>query len=170
MNDYTNNQATIHTAPGCTLATSSSNSLGISGTLVGGTVCAAALTGNQGCGVRSPQTNSFGATFNNNNGGVYASKRSSSLHLFRYVIFSNPTSSSAIYHVLTVRIYAQCNGTTMEFRCTSSLATTSLTISPPTRHCLRTGVNQWHSGPLRTATRSSSSTDILRYSTPHSGT
>ncbi|KAI0090040.1 concanavalin A-like lectin/glucanase domain-containing protein [Irpex rosettiformis] len=72
VNDYTNNQATIHTAPGCTLSSSSSSALGISGTLVGGTVCAAALTGNQGCGVRSPQTNSFGASFNSNNGGVYA--------------------------------------------------------------------------------------------------
>ncbi|KAI0762075.1 concanavalin A-like lectin/glucanase domain-containing protein [Irpex lacteus] len=72
VNDYTNNQATIHTAPGCTLATSSSSALGISGTLVGGTVCAAASTGNQGCGVRSPQTNSFGASFNDNGGGVYA--------------------------------------------------------------------------------------------------
>ncbi|KIP03265.1 glycoside hydrolase family 16 protein [Phlebiopsis gigantea 11061_1 CR5-6] len=72
VNDYTNNQATIHTNPGCSLASSSSSTLGISGTVVGGTNCAAAQTGNQGCGVRAAQTNSFGAAFNKNGGGVYA--------------------------------------------------------------------------------------------------
>ncbi|KAK7694183.1 hypothetical protein QCA50_001363 [Cerrena zonata] len=72
VNDYTNNQATIHTNPGCTIPTSNANQLGVTGTLVGGTNCAAAQTGNQGCGVRASQTNSFGAAFNNNGGGVYA--------------------------------------------------------------------------------------------------
>ena len=47
--------------------------LGITGSVVGGTNCAAAQTGNQGCGVRASQTNSFGAAFNAINGGVYAS-------------------------------------------------------------------------------------------------
>lgn len=74
VNDYTNNQATIHTNPGCSLTSSSSSTLGISGTVVGGTDCAAAQTGNQGCGVRASQTNSFGAAFNAINGGVYAMK------------------------------------------------------------------------------------------------
>jgi len=68
VNDYTNNQATIHTNPGCNLAGTS----GFTGTLVGGTNCAAVQTGNQGCGVRAQETNSFGATFNSNGGGVYA--------------------------------------------------------------------------------------------------
>lgn len=73
VNDYTNNQATIHTDPGCTIPTSNSNQLAITGTLVGGTNCAAAQTGNQGCGVRASESNSFGAAFNKNGGGVYAS-------------------------------------------------------------------------------------------------
>ncbi|KAJ3751028.1 glycoside hydrolase family 16 protein [Lentinula detonsa] len=93
VNDYTNNQATIHTNPGCTISSSNSTVLGITGTVVGGTNCAAAETGNQvepfnlciklslivgpssqGCGVRSSSDVSFGAAFNNNGGGVYASK------------------------------------------------------------------------------------------------
>ncbi|KZP32443.1 glycoside hydrolase family 16 protein [Athelia psychrophila] len=72
INNYTNNQATIHTNPGCTLASASADVLGITGTVVGGTNCAAAESGNQGCGMRSPQGNSFGAPFNANGGGVYA--------------------------------------------------------------------------------------------------
>ncbi|KAI0078493.1 hypothetical protein K474DRAFT_1660304 [Panus rudis PR-1116 ss-1] len=72
VNDYTNNQATIHTNPGCSVASSDASKLAITGTLVGGTNCAAAQTGNQGCGVRSTDSDSFGATFNSNGGGVYA--------------------------------------------------------------------------------------------------
>jgi len=73
VGDYTNNQATIHTNPGCTLSTSNSNSLLISGSVVGGTDCAALTTGNQGCGIRSNSNKSYGAAFNNNGGGTYAS-------------------------------------------------------------------------------------------------
>ena len=36
-------------------------SLGIQGTIVGGTNCAAAQTGNQGCGIRANSDVSFGA-------------------------------------------------------------------------------------------------------------
>ncbi|KAI0271656.1 glycoside hydrolase family 16 protein [Gloeopeniophorella convolvens] len=72
VNDYTNNQATIHTNPGCALPSGSAGALGISGSVVGGTDCAAVETGNQGCGVRASQTNSFGAAFNSIGGGVYA--------------------------------------------------------------------------------------------------
>jgi len=72
VHDYTNNQATIHTNAGCTIASSDPSKLLISGTLVAGTNCAALETGNQGCGMRSKQTNSFGATFNGAGGGVYA--------------------------------------------------------------------------------------------------
>jgi len=71
VNNYTNNQATIHTGPGCSIASSSSSALAITGTVVGGTDCAAADSGNQGCGMRSPVNNSFGAGFNANGGGVY---------------------------------------------------------------------------------------------------
>jgi len=72
VNNYTNNQATIHAGAGCQLPTSNVTTLGISGSVVGGTNCAALQTNNQGCGVRASQTNSFGAPFNNNGGGVFA--------------------------------------------------------------------------------------------------
>ncbi|KAK0233769.1 endo-1,3(4)-beta-glucanase [Armillaria fumosa] len=74
VNDYTNNQATVHTDIGCSLTSSNADVLNITGTVVGGTNCAAAQTSNQGCGVRSPSDVSFGAAFNNNGGGVYAMK------------------------------------------------------------------------------------------------
>lgn len=73
VNNYTNNQATIHTNPGCTMATANTNTLAISGSLVSGTDCAAVSTGNQGCGIRANSSNSFGAGFNAAGGGVYAS-------------------------------------------------------------------------------------------------
>jgi len=76
VNNYTDNQATIHTNPGCSLPSTSSASLNMSGTLVASTDCSASATGNQGCGVRSNLSNSFGAGFNGNGGGVYASKHS----------------------------------------------------------------------------------------------
>jgi len=72
VNDYTNNQVTIHANSGCRLPTNNVTSLGISGSIIGGTNCAALQTNNEGCGVRASQTNSFGAPFNNNGGGVYA--------------------------------------------------------------------------------------------------
>jgi len=72
VNDYTNNQATIHTNSGCDLPTTNATALGISGSIVGGTNCAALETGNQGCGIQASQTNSFGAAFNSIGGGVYA--------------------------------------------------------------------------------------------------
>ncbi|KAF9524068.1 concanavalin A-like lectin/glucanase domain-containing protein [Crepidotus variabilis] len=74
VHDYTNNQATIHTDVGCTLASKSPTSLAISGSLVAGTNCAANETGNQGCGIRAATSNSFGAGFNSAGGGVYAMK------------------------------------------------------------------------------------------------
>jgi len=71
INDNTNNQATIHTGSGCTLP-NNVTALDVSGSLVGGTNCAAQQTNNQGCGFRASQSNSFGAGFNGNGGGVYA--------------------------------------------------------------------------------------------------
>lgn len=142
MNNYTNNQATIHTDPGCTVASSNSATLGITGSLVGGTNCAAAQTGNQGCGVRASQSNSFGAAFNGAGGGTYASKRLRD-------IFSN------LVHVLTAR--PQCCGIPMESPYTFSLATPSLLISRITPLSLRLGDSRWRSGPHQAATHSSSS-------------
>lgn len=75
VHDYTNNQATLHTASGCRLPSgATSRSLAIQGNLVGGSNCAALETGNEGCGVRSTSSTTFGAGFNSVNGGVYASK------------------------------------------------------------------------------------------------
>jgi len=74
VNDYTNNQATIHTNVGCTIASTSSATLAISGSVIGGTNCAALTTGNQGCGIRSSSATSYGPGFNTNNGGIYAMK------------------------------------------------------------------------------------------------
>ncbi|KAG6857613.1 hypothetical protein H0H87_010181 [Tephrocybe sp. NHM501043] len=78
VNDYTNNQMTIHTNPGCTLPTADKSSLRISGSVIGGTDCAAITTGNQGCGIRASSSNSFGAGFNKNGGGTYAMQWDSS--------------------------------------------------------------------------------------------
>jgi hypothetical protein len=74
VNDYTNDQATIHTTVGCTIPSTDQNVLDITGTVIGLTDCSAANTGNQGCGVRASQSNSFGAAFNANGGGTYASE------------------------------------------------------------------------------------------------
>ena len=74
VNDYTNNQVTLHTAEGCSMPTSDVNVLGISGSLTASTNCGAVSTANAGCGVRDNHTNSFGAPFNSNGGGVFASK------------------------------------------------------------------------------------------------
>ncbi|KAI0638972.1 concanavalin A-like lectin/glucanase domain-containing protein [Trametes polyzona] len=72
VNDYTNNQVTLHTAPGCSMPSSDPNVLGITGTLTASTDCGASATGNAGCGVRGSETNSYGAPFNKMGGGVYA--------------------------------------------------------------------------------------------------
>ncbi|KAF7306514.1 GH16 domain-containing protein [Mycena indigotica] len=73
VSDYTNNQATIHTAPGCALTTDNPAKLNASASAVtGGTDCAAATSGNAGCGMRSADNKSFGPGFNSNGGGVYA--------------------------------------------------------------------------------------------------
>jgi len=78
VNDYTNNQGTLHTNPGCGLASSDSRALAISGTLIGGTNCAASTTSNQGCGIRSNSNTTYGAGFNSVGGGVYAMQWDSS--------------------------------------------------------------------------------------------
>ncbi|VDC01966.1 unnamed protein product [Peniophora sp. CBMAI 1063] len=68
VNDYTENQATIHTTTGCTMNSTS----GSTGTLVSVTNCDATATDNQGCGLRDSRTNSYGAGFNSVGGGVYS--------------------------------------------------------------------------------------------------
>ena len=88
VNDYSHNQATVHTDVGCTLPSSNSTTLSISGNIVGGTDCAALTTGNQGCGIRASTSNTFGVGFNANGGGVYASMLTEHLAcLFIQIIF-----------------------------------------------------------------------------------
>jgi hypothetical protein len=72
VHDYTNNQATLHTDPGCGLPSTDANTLSISGTVVGGRDCAVGSTSNQGCGMRANSNTTFGAGFNSIGGGVYA--------------------------------------------------------------------------------------------------
>ena len=66
VHDSTKNQATIHTSPGCKMASSDSEFLNISGKVIGGTVCSSVNTGNQGCGVRAISDGTYGAEFNRN--------------------------------------------------------------------------------------------------------
>ncbi|KAH6916775.1 endo-1,3(4)-beta-glucanase [Coprinopsis sp. MPI-PUGE-AT-0042] len=72
VHDYTHNQATLHTSEGCTIASTSSRELGISGNVIHGTNCDVGATDNQGCGIRSDTPLSYGRGFNANGGGVYA--------------------------------------------------------------------------------------------------
>ncbi|KAF8761579.1 glycoside hydrolase family 16 protein [Rhizoctonia solani] len=68
VNGYVRNQASLHTAVGCTI----SNDYGSTGTLAASTNCAAEETGNMGCGQLSTQSNSLRQTFQRQWGGVYA--------------------------------------------------------------------------------------------------
>lgn len=96
VNDYTNNQATIHTSDGCSLPTSSASQLNIQGTVVGGTNCAADETGNQGCGVRSSSDTTFGSGFNSIGGGVYAMLwQDSGIQIFFFPRGSTPSDIAA---------------------------------------------------------------------------
>ncbi|KAK1226952.1 hypothetical protein PQX77_010020 [Marasmius sp. AFHP31] len=73
VHDYSANQATLHTDAGCSLSSSSSSTLGISGTVITKLTCAVGGgAGNEGCGVRATTDNTYGAPFNRNKGGVYA--------------------------------------------------------------------------------------------------
>ncbi|CUA68744.1 putative endo-1,3(4)-beta-glucanase ACLA_073210 [Rhizoctonia solani] len=68
VNGYTRNQASLHTAAGCTIPTD----YGSTGTLAATTNCAALETTNQGCGQLGTASNGYGKPFNDNGGGVYA--------------------------------------------------------------------------------------------------
>ncbi|KAK0196536.1 glycoside hydrolase family 16 protein [Armillaria mellea] len=67
INDYTNNQATLHTDPGCSLPSINADALNITG-------AAQTRPATAGCGFRSASDVSLGAAFNGNGGGVYAMK------------------------------------------------------------------------------------------------
>lgn len=154
VNDYTNNQVTLHTAPGCSMPSSDPTTLGISGSLIGGTDCAAADTANAGCGVRASETNSYGAPFNAMGGGVYASKFSS------YIGWHDADRG-----ILQLQRY----GTTTGSRPGSSRAARYPQTCRAVHHSPRHGARPWpHSRP-RHATRSSTSISTQPSLTPPSG-
>ncbi|KAL3439098.1 concanavalin A-like lectin/glucanase domain-containing protein [Aspergillus tetrazonus] len=71
VNVATNNHMTLHTSDGCTI-----DSSGFTGTLLTSNcfVNAPGQANNAGCGIQSPDSNSYGAGFNSNFGGVYATE------------------------------------------------------------------------------------------------
>ncbi|KAL4938279.1 hypothetical protein BDV06DRAFT_231945 [Aspergillus oleicola] len=71
VNEATTNQMTLHTSDGCSI-----DDTGFSGTLLTSNcyVQASGQDENVGCGISSPDTTSFGAGFNDNSGGVYATE------------------------------------------------------------------------------------------------
>ncbi|KZP26125.1 glycoside hydrolase family 16 protein [Athelia psychrophila] len=72
VNNVTPNQSTLHTGPGCTIP--ANGGVAQYGTTVS-TDCNANDDGNAGCGVQSPDSNSFGPAFNAAGGGYYAMER-----------------------------------------------------------------------------------------------
>jgi hypothetical protein len=73
VNDQGSDQVTLHTAPGCTMPASRTQT----GVAVGNN-CDTAATNNAGCGVQVTDKRSYGPTFNNNGGGWYALERTNS--------------------------------------------------------------------------------------------
>ncbi|KAF7763643.1 CAZyme family GH16 [Agaricus bisporus var. burnettii] len=69
VNDQGTNQATLHTSAGCTMP----NSRAETGTVVGND-----CQGNNGCGVKFREGNSYGPSLNRNGGGWFAMERTNS--------------------------------------------------------------------------------------------
>ncbi|KAI0314130.1 glycoside hydrolase family 16 protein [Amylostereum chailletii] len=70
VNDVSPNAATLHTTPGCTMP-DIRNETGVPTQAS----CDTAVNYNAGCGVHSPDANSYGPAFNANGGGWYAVER-----------------------------------------------------------------------------------------------
>lgn len=68
VHNQAQNQISLHTAPGCTMSSSS----GFAGNIVNGQNCGSTSDSNTGCGILADDTASFGQPFNNGGGGVYA--------------------------------------------------------------------------------------------------
>ncbi|GAA5942461.1 hypothetical protein JCM10213_004783 [Rhodosporidiobolus nylandii] len=66
VHDSKQNQMTLHTAPGCMLA----SPLQAVGSVLT-TNCDAYVASNTGCGIQDPSTSSFGSAFNAQGGGIY---------------------------------------------------------------------------------------------------
>ncbi|KAF7970654.1 hypothetical protein HWV62_23350 [Athelia sp. TMB] len=71
VNNVGPNQITLHTGPGCSIPASGVSQYGTTVT----TDCNANDNNNSGCGVKSPDTNSYGPAFNAAGGGWYAMER-----------------------------------------------------------------------------------------------
>ena len=73
VNDVSPNRFTLHTTPGCTMPASRDQT---GRTLL--TDCNAFVNDNAGCGVADSRGNSYGPSFNQNNGGWFAMERTDS--------------------------------------------------------------------------------------------
>jgi len=69
VNMELNNEMTLHTEPGCTLANATMTS-----TIINSTDCNFQDNGNSGCGVEDPNQSSFGAAFAAAGGGIYVTE------------------------------------------------------------------------------------------------
>lgn len=80
VNDFTNNQVSLHTGDGCKIpaAFGAEATTQLTSGNFDNTNCASYATANQGCGQRSTSANNYGAGFNSIGGGVYASASSPS--------------------------------------------------------------------------------------------
>ncbi|KAG9100379.1 hypothetical protein FRC07_010416 [Ceratobasidium sp. 392] len=72
VNDQSPNAATLHTTAGCTQPAVRDQTGHTTNT-----DCNWQVNGNAGCGVQSPETTSYGPSFNNNSGGWYVMERTS---------------------------------------------------------------------------------------------
>ncbi|KAG8713299.1 hypothetical protein FRC08_013431 [Ceratobasidium sp. 394] len=72
VNNYTQNQASLHTRSGCTIPPNYGGSGRLAATGNKALDCTSSPTDNQGCGQISSQANNYGKAFNDNGGGVYA--------------------------------------------------------------------------------------------------
>mmetsp|Transcript_80169 Transcript_80169/g.120495 ORF Transcript_80169/g.120495 Transcript_80169/m.120495 type:complete len:206 (-) Transcript_80169:31-648(-) len=68
VNTQTQDQSTLHTSSGCTMPSGNNSFTGYADSLN----CDASVNNNEGCGITSKSTTSFGSGFNNAAGGVFA--------------------------------------------------------------------------------------------------
>lgn len=74
VHEQSQNDMTLHTSSGCTI----SNNGQFSGGSVTTTNCDVAAQGNAGCQIAAQSSATYGAQFNNNGGGIYATEWTSS--------------------------------------------------------------------------------------------
>ncbi|KAJ6552274.1 2 beta-glucan [Mycena vulgaris] len=91
VNDQGSNQATLHTAPGCSMAASRPET---------GTPlqldCDTSVNSNSGCGVKFAEATSYGPAFNANGGGWYAVERTNAAILVWFWARNDPNVPSDV--------------------------------------------------------------------------